>query len=53
MRDTREELESEASFWQELIGFYQDTISEEELNDMRDALKLIEFKLAQKTPGLP
>ena len=47
MRDIREELEQEASFWCELITSLEMTASENELNRMREVMLLAEFKLAQ------
>jgi hypothetical protein len=45
MRDIREELEQEASFWREMIE--QGDTDEPALQRMRDALLLAEFKLAK------
>ena len=45
MRDLREELEQEASFWREMID--QEDADELALQRMREALLLTEYKLVQ------
>ena len=47
MRDLKEELEQEASFWRELIESRQGEAEEDVIQHMRDALLLVEYKLAQ------
>ena len=49
MRNIIEELEQEASFWRELIESRQGEVEEYVLQHMRDALMLVEYKLAQMT----
>lgn len=47
MRDIREELVQEASFWRELISSLEAVGSHNEIDRMRQALLLAEYKLAQ------
>ena len=48
----REKLEQEVSFWRELIIAFDGEGSETELNRMREALLLAEYKLAQLSETL-
>lgn len=47
MRDLREELEQEASFWRELIAGLEETGSHFETDHLRKALQLVEKKLTK------
>ena len=46
MRDIRDELEQEASFWREMSRKCSD-VNKPECQRMREALLLVEIKLAQ------
>jgi len=46
MRNIREELEQEASFWREMLEDHQNDVDEIALQRMVDALSLVEYKLS-------